>query len=160
MMLAETLLSKLNEWTPTGPGRHSWSNSLGESGWLLNLTADRVDTLGCLVWEMQLTRTADPMANATLKAQAERVAQRATGLLESLHFIELDETRHEALLRSESPSRRGDALAYYEVLMAAGQRITVRRYGNNPHKSSRREQVAFALTHEAIAKLVEDLVRE
>jgi hypothetical protein len=88
-----------------------------------------------------------------------RVAEQATGLLEPLHFVELDETRREALLRSESPTRRGPALAYYEVLMSAGQKITVRRYTNNPDKSRRREQAAFVLTHEAVAKLVDDLVR-
>jgi hypothetical protein len=153
MTLAEALLPKLSEWTPTGPGRHSWSHSLGESGWVLNIAADRVDSLGCLLWEIVLVRNGQAIDNATLKA-------RATGLLEPLHFVELDETRCEALLRSESPTKRGPALAYYEVLMAAGQKITVRRYTNNPDKSRRREQAAFVLTHEAVAKLVDDLIRD
>ena len=160
MTLAETLLSQLNEWTPTGPGRHSWSHSLGESGWVLNIAADRVDSLGCLLWEMLLVRNGDAIDNTTLRARAVRVAEQATGLLEPLHFVELDETRCEALLRSESPTRRGLGLAYYEVLMSAGQKITVRRFTNNPDKSSRREQAAFVLTHEAVAKLVDDLVRD
>lgn len=159
MTLSETLLSKLNEWTPPGPGRHSWAQPLGENGWILNLTADRVDSLGCQIWEMLLTRSADAISNADIKACADKAAARATGLLEPLHFIELDETRREALLRSESPAKRGTALAYYEVVLSAGQKILVRRYSKNP-QSSRREQTAFVLTHEAIAKLVDDLIRD
>ena len=161
MTLAETLLSKLNEWAPTGPGRHSWSHPLGEGGWALHLTADRVDSLGCLLWEMILTRNAaEPIASSALRAVAEKVADRATGLLEPLHLVELDETRCEALLRSEAPSKRGAALNYYEVLMSSGNKIIVRRFVNNPEKSRRREQTAFVLTHEAVAKLVDDLTRE
>lgn len=160
MTLSELLLPKLNEWTPTGPGRHSWSLSLGETGWAVNLSADRVDSLGCQIWELLLTRNGDGIPNAMLKVQAENAVKRATGLLEPLHFVELDETRREALLRSEAPTKRGQARAYYEVLMHAGQRITVRRFVSNPEKSRRREQTAFVLTHEAIAKLVDDLVRE
>ncbi len=160
MTLAETLLAKLSEWEPTGPGRHSWSHSLGESGWVLNLTADRVDSLGCLLWEMVLNRNAEPISNAELRTKAENAATRATGLLEPLKLVELDEMRSEALLRSETPTKRGSALGYYEVLMGGGQKIAIRRYANNPEKSQRREQIAFALTHEAVAKLVDDLVRE
>jgi hypothetical protein len=159
MTLSETLLSKLSEWSPTGPGRHSWSHST-ESGWVLYLTADKVDSLGCQIWEMLLTRNVDPITSPELKMQAEKAATRATGLLEPLHFIELDETRREALLRSGSPAKRGSALAYYEVMMAAGQKISIRRYTNNPQKSPRREQTSFVLTHEAVAKLIDDLVRE
>lgn len=160
MTLSETLLSKLSEWTPTGPGRHSWSYPLGDSGWVLNMAADRVDSLGCQIWELLLTRSGEPIPNAALKVKAENAATRATGLLEPLHFIELDETRCEALLRSETPAKRGQALAYYEVLMSGGLKIVVRRYVNNPEKARQREQTAFVLTHEAVAKLVDDLVRE
>ena len=161
MTLAETLLPKLSEWTPTGPGRHSWSQSLGDCGWVVHLTADRVDSLGCLNWEISLVRAgAEPIANAALKVHAENITNRATGLLEPLYFVELDETRCEALLRSETPTIRGAARAYYEVILTAGQKITFRRFVNNPAKSPKREQMAFALTHEVIAKLVDDLVRD
>ena len=78
--------------------------------------------------------------------------------MEPLHFIELDELRNEALLRSESPAKRGTALAYYEVLLTGGRRITMCRY-ERAADSSRRKQVGFVLTHEAIAKLIDDLVR-
>jgi hypothetical protein len=160
MTIAETLLPKLNEWEAAGPDRQFLALPVGATGWALNLSADRVDTLGCRVWEIFLTRVqTEPMANADLKRQAQAVAERATGLMEPLHFIELDELRGEALLRSESPAKGADALAYYEVLMTGGRRITMRRFRRSLEKGPR-EQVSFALTHEAIAKLVDDLVRE
>lgn len=161
MTIAELLLPKLSEWEPAGTGRHHWAQTLADTGWTLNLAADRVDTLGCLLWELTLKRDerAEPVANAILKSQALKAADRATGLMEPLHFLELDEFRSEALLRSESPAKRGESLSYYEALMTAGQQIAVRRYKVNPEKAGRREQVAFPLTHEAIAKLADDLVR-
>ena len=160
MTIAERLLPKLSEWQPVGTGRQDWSQTLAETDWTLDLAADRVDTLGCLLWEMTLTRAdAEPVANALLKEQALKAADRATGLMEPLHFLELDELRGQALLRSESPAKRGTALTYYEILMTAGREITVRRYRIDPEQNPRRDRIAFALTHEAIAKLVDDLVR-
>jgi hypothetical protein len=157
MKVAEALLPKLGEWTPSGSGRHSWTHALAGTRWALHLTADRVDTLGCLVWELTFTQPlGDSIDNSTLKKQAQRIAERVTGLIEPLTFLELDEIRGEALLRSRSPSERGGALAYYEVLLVRGAQIQVRRYKAAERK--KREQVSFALTHEAIAKLAEDLV--
>jgi hypothetical protein len=158
MTLAEALLPKLSEWGPP-PGRQQWAQPLAATGWALNLTADRVDSLGCLLWEVALTRSgAEPVGNAALKQRAEAIAKRATGLLEPLRFIELDELRGEALLRSDSPSQRTASLAYYELVMT-GNRMLLRRYQRSADKS-RREQVAFALTLEAIAKLADDLARD
>jgi hypothetical protein len=159
MTIAETLLPKLNEWAPSGADRHHLIQQVVESGWTMDLSAYRVDSLGCLLWDISLTRAGGPVANADLKRQALAVAERATGLMEPLHFIELDELRGVALLRSESPAKRGTSLAYYEILMSGGRRITMCRYERSPDKSQRK-QVAFALTHEAIAKLIDDLVRE
>jgi hypothetical protein len=161
MKIAETLLPKLNEWEANSPGRQQWSQTLPGTEWSLHLEADRVDTLGCMLWEATLTRVASRAAvtNEALRRQATRLADRATGLMEPLRFLELDETRSVALLRSESPAQRGDLLSYYEVTMTTRQ-IVVKRYHVKPESSGKRSQVAFALTHEAIAKLVDDLVRE
>jgi len=162
MKIAETLLPKLSEWESNGPERQHWSGALPKTGWSLHLAADRVDTLGCLLWEATLTRadSTQPKTNVALKEQALKVADRATGLMESLHFVELDEPRGVALLRSEAPAKRGDRLSYYEVLMTGGLHIVVRRFQLDGDKGGKRVQVAFAMTHEAIAKLVDDLVRE
>jgi hypothetical protein len=81
MTLTESLLPKLSEWRPAGDGRHSLATALPEAGWAAHLTADKADSLSCLVWELTLSRTSDAPEGLTLKAWAEGVAKRATGLL-------------------------------------------------------------------------------
>src|SRR5690349_1116460 len=115
MTLAETLQGKLASWRPAGEGRHSWSESFPEAGWAVGLAADRTDTVGCLAWELTLTRTGAAPAVLTLKGWADGIAGRVSGLLEDLKVVEVDDTRHEALLRSDGPSVRGDDVLYYEV---------------------------------------------
>ena len=96
----------------------------------------------------------DPEA---LRSWAERVAGRATGLLEPLRLVEVDGARDEALLRSEQPARRDEQLHYYEVVLRGRGEADVRRYQASHQPGSRREQVPFALTHEAVATLASDL---
>src|SRR5262249_7924299 len=117
---------------------------------------DRTDSLSCLVWELTLTRTAEPPEGLTLKGWAAAIAERATGLLEPLKPHEVDEVRQEAILRSTSPAKKGNALAYYEVRLYGLKTAVVRRFTANKTTSSR-TQVAFALTHEVLAKLAGDI---
>jgi hypothetical protein len=154
MTLAESLLPRLSNWRPAGEGRHSWSEAL--PGWTVHLAADKADSLSCLVWELTLTRTGEAPAGLTLKGWAAAVADRVTGLMEPLSLYEVDETRNEAVLRSESPSARGEALAYYEVRLHGLTRAVVRRF-RATKAAPGREQVAFALTHEVLAKLAGDI---
>jgi hypothetical protein len=156
MTLAENLLPKLSEWRPSGDGRHSWAGAFPAAGWTVRLAADKTDTLSCLVWELTLTRTAEPPHNLTLQSWATQIAGRATGLLEPLKLHEVDEQRQEAVLRSESPARKGDDLSYYEVRLNGLTTAIVRRYAASKVISGR-TQIAFALTHETIAKLVGDI---
>src|SRR4051794_10149352 len=114
MTLTESLLPKLSDWLPAGAGRHSWSESFPAEGWTVAITADKADSLSCLVWELTLARTADASAGLALKSWAAAIAQRVSGLMEPLAVYEVDQTRNEAVLRSEEPSRKGEALAYYE----------------------------------------------
>jgi hypothetical protein len=88
------------------------------------------------------------------------VADRATGLLEDLKVVEVDRPRGQALLRSEAPVSRGEDLFYYEVLLTATGAANLRRYSAPNQGPGKREQVAFALTHEALAKLSRDLTAE
>ena len=92
------------------------------------------------------------------KTHAERLAARATGLMEPLRLIEVDADRETALLRSATPQRRGDDLFYYEVLLH-GRGADVRRYQSSATGGTR-EQIAFPLTHEALAKLAADLTAD
>jgi hypothetical protein len=156
MTLTESLLPKLSEWRPAGDGRHSLAVAIPEAGWTANLTADKADSLSCLVWELTLSRTGDAPEGVTLKAWADGVAKRATGLLEPLRVLEVDAVRGEAVLRSDSPAKKGERLAYYEVRLFGADRAIVRRFAASRTESGR-EQVAFALTYEVLAKLAGDI---
>lgn len=156
MTLTESLLPKLSEWRPAGAGRHSLAAAVPEAGWTVTLAADKADSLSCLVWELALARTGEAPEGFALKAWAEGVAKRATGLLEPLRVLEVDEARGEALLRSESPAQKGAAVAYYEVRLFGTGRAVVRRFQGS-RTAGGREQVAFALTHEVLAKLAGDI---
>jgi hypothetical protein len=157
MTLAEKLLPRLSEWRPAGAGRHTWTETAG--GWAVHLAADKADSLSCLVWELTLARVGDAPAGLTVRDWAAGVADRATGLLEPLGRYEVDTTRDEAVLRSEAPSTRGGKLGYYEVHLFGTARAVVRRFAADKATPGR-EQVAFALTHEVLAKLAGDIAGE
>jgi hypothetical protein len=117
--------------------------------------ADAADALACRLWEVQIDRTAPLSAELPLAERAARTAGRVTGLLEPLRLVEID-PQGVAQLRSSGPQQRGDDLFYYEVLLRADGGSSLRRF-HASRTSASREQVAFALTHEALAKLVADL---
>jgi hypothetical protein len=153
----EALLEKLADWRPP-EGRQSLHVAEKSSGWSVTLTVDRADQLGCLVWELALRKNAPSATDAkALDSWARRVAGRVTGLLESLKVVEIDPVRGEALLRSESPANRGESVLYYEVLLSGGGSASLKRYCAPQAGPGKREQVAFVLTHEALAKLAFDL---
>lgn len=156
MTLSETLLPKLSEWRPAGLGRHSWAEALPAAGWAVRLAADKTDSLSCLVWELTLARTGDAPAGLTPAGWAAGVAARVGGLMEPLAVHEVDEARGEAVLRSTAPAQTGGAVAYYELRLLADGRAALARYTATRGHSGR-EQVAFALTHEVIAKFAADL---
>jgi hypothetical protein len=161
MTLDETLLQKLANWRP-GEGRQILGVSDQASGWAVALTTDRADQLGCLIWEMTLRRT-PPLPGrdaAALKSWAERICRRATGLLEPLKTVEVDEARDEAIVRSQGPARRGEGIFYYELLLRGTGEVVCRRYRATNDGKERRQQVGFALTHEALAKLALDVTAD
>ncbi len=161
MTLNETLVARLAEWRP-GRGRQTLNLPDGGAGWAVSLTADRADELGCLVWEMTLRRTeALPGADApALRAWGDRIAGRARGLLEMLKVVEVDAERDEAILRSDVPAAKGEDRFYYEVHLQGAGVADLRRYRGSLAATGKREQVAFALTHEALARLAADLAAE
>ncbi len=153
MTLDELLLEKLAEWR-SDTGRQTLALADEPSGWRVELAADHNEQVGCRVWDLSLRR--DRQAG-DLKAWADRTAARVTGLLEPLKLLEVDPAHGTALLRSEAPARRGEALHYYEVVLRGQGEASVRRYEATRDGTRRREQVPFGLTHEAIAKFVRDL---
>jgi hypothetical protein len=153
MTLAERVRAKVSSWRPAGDGRHSWGETFADAGWVVRLSAEHNDRVGCLAWELALERLADAPAGLTLKTWASEVAGRVPGLLEDLKLLEVDDLRQEAVLRSDAPTRTGDVVGYYEVKLHGLTRATVRRYEANTAAGTGRAQVAFALTHEALARL-------
>jgi hypothetical protein len=156
MTLTESLLPKLSEWRPSGAGRHSWAESFSAQGWLVRLSADKADSLSCLVWELTLTRTGEPPAGLTLSEWATGAAARVSGLMEPLAVHEIDQTSGVAILRSVAPAKKGEAVAYYEVQVNGLTSGVVRRFQASKSAPGR-TQVSYALTHEAIAKLAGDI---
>ena len=151
MTLENTLLEKLSEWRPK-PGRQQLH--VAGQGWHVTVTADRSDVLGCLLWELNLQR--DGSARADVQAWASRAAARISGLMEPLKVVEIDAALQEAQLRSETPRERGDRRFYYELLLSGLGTATLRRY-QSLNGGGKREQSAFALTHEALTKVVADI---
>jgi hypothetical protein len=161
MTLAETLLPKLADWRPAGEGRHGIAIGLPEHGWTVQLTAERVDTVGSRLIEVEIARTTPvPEDAAALEAHARRAAGRVTGLLEPLRLVEIDREHHVALLRSDAPANKADGVNYYEVRFQGRNRVTLARFQATKGSPAQRKSIPFALTHEALAKVVDDLVRE
>lgn len=161
MNLRDTLLPKLAEWRPAEEVRPSESFPLPEHGWTVRLTAERADSVGCKVAEIQISRDNPVPEDADLlMGQAKLAAGRVSGLLEPLRLIEVDRVGQVALLRSEGPPTNDEHVQYYEVRFQGRNQVCMERYRAKKNPPAGREPIAFALTHEVIAKLVEDLVRE
>ena len=153
MSLDVLLLEKLAKWRPDSS--EATLQASGD-GWNVSVAVDCVDLVGCRLRELSLRRTAET-PTVELKTRAEQLCQRVTGLLEALRIVEVDQLHITALLRSEEPGQLGEERFYYEVLLEADANSTVRRYQAPREGQPRRQQVAFTLTHEALAKLVRDL---
>src|SRR5262245_52819730 len=152
--LDDLLLQRLAEWRPdTTPAVLQVAHPA--TGWSAALEADAVDGVGGRLRELVLTRSAPPAEG--LQERAARAAATVTGLLEPLALVEVDAPRGVAQLRSAAPQRRGGMLSYYELTLEADGTTRLRRYSLAQAPGARREAVAFALTHEALAKLVADL---
>ena len=151
MTLEKTLRHQLNN-AETG-GFH-----ISHGDWNVTLVSDRRDSMSCSLKELTLERHA-PIAEE-LQPWAERVAEQATGLMEPLRLIEIDRPLGKALLRSFTPALKDGKAAYYELLLERTSRTvaSLKRYVADRQNGEAREAVAFVLTHDAIVKLVADIV--
>src|SRR5437660_12912664 len=105
MTFANTLLRRLAEWHPKK--RETLQLADEATGWTVDLTAERCDSLSCQLWEVTLRRPPTPEA-PELKAWAGQCAENLRGLPETLSVLEVDTQRREALLRSEKPFARDE----------------------------------------------------
>jgi hypothetical protein len=155
MTLENKLLQKLAETKPLGE-RHELTVSEGE--WTAHLTYDRRDELSGRLWEVALHRRA--AGTRDVQAWAERVVKQVSGLMEPLKVVEVDVVKQEALLRSATPSAKDESAFYYEVHLRGNAQATIRRFQAAQQTGKKRQQVAFALTHETLGKLVTDVTSE
>jgi hypothetical protein len=159
MTLVSKLRQKLSDDGPC-PERHDLQVTDEESGSAATLAIQQRDGLSSLVWELSARRTAP--ASQVLRQWAERLAGRVTSLLEPLALLEIDSLRNQAMLRSARAAEEKDSATYFEVILDGVTSAQVRRYkaakvADEAGQLPRREQIAFALTHEGLAKLVADL---
>jgi hypothetical protein len=155
MTLASTLLKNLAE-LPETPGRSTFHVASGD--WDVRLVVDRKESLGCLLWELAVSRMEGKDGEPS--AWAARVASRATGLLEPLAVIEIDKERRQALLRSAAPANKPEGPQFYEMLLDSAQSGQLRRWQGSTTQASKRSQIPFGVTFEALTKLILDMTAE
>jgi hypothetical protein len=156
MTLANTLLQKLSEWRPkNAPETLTVADEAGV--WSAAVSAAAVDVVGARLWQIAFRRSDTTLDAAALKTWGEKIAARATGLLEPLRLLEVDEQNKIALLRSDKPGQRGDAVLYYEVRLTGDGAATVQRFQASHQPETKRQQIEFTLTHDAVAKLASDV---
>lgn len=150
MILEKTLRQQLSKSEPGG-----FPVTCGD--WTVNLVADKRDSLSCALKELSLDR-ATPIREE-LAAWATRVAETVTGLLEPLRLVEVDHPLGKALLRSQAPALKDGKALYYELVLERTGRTqaSLHRYAGEKN-GAKRQSVAFVLTHDAVVKLVADIV--
>lgn len=155
-MTLENILQK--SIVDAGPAAGRRTIRLPDSSWTLTLNVEKADGLGCLLWDVTARR--DAAQSGTQHAWADRLAARVTSLLERLTVHEIDPALHIALLRSASPAESEGAVSYFELELHGTTETRLRRYRGHRDPGHKREQAAFALTYEALARLAADLTAE
>jgi hypothetical protein len=119
-----------------------------------------VESLGVSCEELRLD--VPTLTSATLdvlKKWADGLCKRVTYLLENLGPLEYDAHTNEILIRSTPPDQATPGtMKYYEVLLSShgGGRFSLRRFRNDSANPGR-IPVPIQVTHEQLAKLVNDL---
>jgi hypothetical protein len=91
-----------------------------------------------------------------MQAWAQAVVDRTLALTERLQLNEVDAPRGEALLRTMPVHKAGERL-YYEVHLQGAGRLSVRRFRVANEVGAVRDQAAFTMTHETLARLAGEL---
>lgn len=153
MTLGETLQQKLASKRGATPQTITVVDP--QSGARAEAEVEASDSLGCRLRGLRVQRGGSQQE--PLPQWAERVARQASGLLEPLAVHEVDAARGEARLRSQSPTRKGDEIQYYEAVLNSAGQASLHRYraSHDPHQP--RQAIPFTLTHEAAGKVVDDL---
>jgi hypothetical protein len=117
-----------------------------------------VDSLGCAFRELRIS--AEELKNVPfdrLRAWADELCRKVTYLLEHIGPLEADAEGQTVLIRSTPPARQPEQTAFYEMLVQAPGRLSLRRYTRAAHEADRRP-CDMQTTHEVLVKLVGDIV--
>lgn len=150
-------LSRLSGLAGSSPQTVSLSSS--DPDLTLDIDFLAVDSMSCAVHELRLNVPSLTAADFdVLKAWAAALASRVTYLLENIGPLEFDPDSGTVLIRSTTPSAKGDGKSFYEILLqsqSAGH-FTLRRFESVKGQHGR-TQVNMHLTHEVLKTLVDDL---
>lgn len=91
---------------------------------------------------------------AKLQAASQALCQRVTYLLEPVSPIEIDSSGCVVQMRSNPPHKDDNGLRYYELTLRRGGCVSLSRY--EKQAGNARAVVPATLTHEVLARLVED----
>ncbi|MBS0263041.1 MAG: hypothetical protein JSS02_13945 [Planctomycetes bacterium] len=119
-----------------------------------DLTAN--DTLSCAIQEIRATAPTVTSLEQ-LQTWAEHLCQKVTYLLERIAPLEADATGPVVLVRSTPPAPEPDRICYYEILLQTPCQLLLRRYAQ-PASHAHRAACDMHFTHEALAKLVGDIL--
>jgi hypothetical protein len=156
MTLENMLQQKLSEWRPKN-APETLTVTDEANVWSVAVNAAAVDLVGAKLWDVTFRHAATTLDVASLKMWGEKVASRASGLLEPLRLLEVDEQQGVALLRSDKPGQRGDTVLYYEVRLTGNGAASVQRFQASQKPETKRQQVEFTLTHDSLEKLAADV---
>jgi hypothetical protein len=132
-----------------------WLVECEEAGCALRCRLTALDTLGCAFQSFEVQ--VDALAAASmdrLKQVADALSRRLTYLLEPISPIEIDAQQCVVQLRSNPPQKDESGTSYYELLVAAGGRLSLSRYSKAP--GNPRHPIAAQVTREVFLRLVAD----
>jgi hypothetical protein len=155
MTLENTLKKRLADPPPENGG----PTVIPHKGWNVSVRPEASDAIGASLHELSVQRDSAP-ASGDVRAWADRVSKKVTGLLEPLALHELDAAKQTAILRSAAPTAKDPGLHYTEVELQGTSKATMRRFRGFHEAGKKREQIPFTLTHEGLAKVIDDITSE
>lgn len=126
-----------------------------DAGHTLRAQLSALDKLGCAFQTFEVRSDALALAGMDrLKLVADALSHRLTYLLEPISPIEIDADQCVVQLRSNPPQKDESGTSYYELLVAAGGRLSLRRYAKTP--GNPRMPIPAQVTREVFLRLVDD----
>jgi hypothetical protein len=109
--------------------------------WRFEIT--QVDKLGLLISHIAITARTPPIC---LERQFDLLKKKITYLEEDFELVEHDRNKEIMILRSTIPQQLEHAINYYEILLAAGNQLSFRRYEFDKIMGKRRVRPANLAT--------------